>query len=279
MFFEASKITVFRLLSKALILICDILRALRCQIWTLEWKRLRLANSGSACARAAYAPPAILPSSRSTTNTPLPTAPATLKHTQGTTTGKTSASLPSTTKAMQTIPRLASMLLLLFVCPYLPTTLSFLTSPIQRGSVVTSPARSQPSLLRPFFLVGSTSGFRSALFSLSAKSKDPAFRKEILTGSSSYMKVSDSSVSFGATVKLSTALPTSGKAETEAWLRDLDSVAAAIWDPTKVKRLPNAWRLSLISLRFVKIELLPTVDVELLTRDNSAGDAVFYLSR
>eukprot|EP00518_Triparma_eleuthera_P016445 CAMPEP_0197568132 /NCGR_PEP_ID=MMETSP1320-20131121/36825_1 /TAXON_ID=91990 /ORGANISM="Bolidomonas sp., Strain RCC2347" /LENGTH=264 /DNA_ID=CAMNT_0043130393 /DNA_START=92 /DNA_END=883 /DNA_ORIENTATION=- len=179
---------------------------------------------------------------------------------------------------MQTIPRLSSMLLLLFVCPYLPTTLSFLTSPIQRGSVVTSPARSQPSLLRPFFVVSSTSGFRSALFSLGAKSKDPAFRKAILTGPSSYMKVSDSSVSFGATVKLSTALPTSGKAETEAWLRDLDSVAAAIWDPTKVKRLPNAWRLSLISLRFVTIELLPTVDVELLTRDNSAGDAVFYLS-
>ena len=36
MFFEASKITAFRIVFKALILIFDILRALRYQIWTLE---------------------------------------------------------------------------------------------------------------------------------------------------------------------------------------------------------------------------------------------------
>ena len=36
MFFEASKITAFRVVFKALNLIFDILRALRCQIWNLE---------------------------------------------------------------------------------------------------------------------------------------------------------------------------------------------------------------------------------------------------
>ena len=35
-FFEASKITVFRVVSKALNLIYGIFRGLRCQIWTLE---------------------------------------------------------------------------------------------------------------------------------------------------------------------------------------------------------------------------------------------------
>ena len=43
MFFEASKITAFRVVSKALtIILFGILRALRCQIWTLESKRLGL---------------------------------------------------------------------------------------------------------------------------------------------------------------------------------------------------------------------------------------------
>ena len=36
MFFEASQITVFRVVFKALNHIDSILRALRCQIWTLE---------------------------------------------------------------------------------------------------------------------------------------------------------------------------------------------------------------------------------------------------
>ena len=99
------------------------------------------------------------------------------------------------------------------------------------------------------------------------------------------MKISGSQISFGATVKLSTTLPTSNRSETESWLRDLNSVAGAIWDPTKVTRLPDGangvpcFRLGLISLRFVTIELRPTVDVELVTRDNLKGQAVFYLSR
>ena len=167
------------------------------------------------------------------------------------------------------------LLLLLLATPYLPSTLSFLLPPLHLKSVY---APALPHTSPPASIVGSTSVRFAVLFSVSTKSKDAAFRREILTRPSSYMSIIGSSVSFGATVKLSTKLPTEGKDETEVWLRDLDSVATAIWDPTKVTRLPTAWRLGLISLRFVTIELLPTVDVELLTRDNSKGDAVFYLS-
>ena len=85
---------------KALILIFDILRALRCQIWTLKGWRLEVANFGTPSARASYVIRSILPPSHSsTTYKPLSTTSSstTTLYTQNRPLSTTFATLPPTT--------------------------------------------------------------------------------------------------------------------------------------------------------------------------------------
>eukprot|EP00523_Entomoneis_sp_CCMP467_P020117 CAMPEP_0168858514 /NCGR_PEP_ID=MMETSP0727-20121128/16329_1 /TAXON_ID=265536 /ORGANISM="Amphiprora sp., Strain CCMP467" /LENGTH=280 /DNA_ID=CAMNT_0008913265 /DNA_START=41 /DNA_END=882 /DNA_ORIENTATION=- len=88
-------------------------------------------------------------------------------------------------------------------------------------------------------------------------------------------------IEFGATARLVTELDQSNEDRSELikdWLRDTESFAMSIWQEDLIeKRSDNVYRLQLMTLNFVTIELAPWVDLQMKTVEDSEGNPVFTL--
>jgi hypothetical protein len=86
-------------------------------------------------------------------------------------------------------------------------------------------------------------------------------------------------VEFGATAKLVTELGSGANNESiSTWLRDERGLAQSIWDPSLIKDLGNSiYRLQVMKLQFVTLQLAPWVDVEMSTIQGIDDSPVFVL--
>jgi len=77
-------------------------------------------------------------------------------------------------------------------------------------------------------------------------------------------------VSFGSTSDLiDLTLKNSDRASITRWLKDERGVALSIWDPNMIEELgDNTFRLKLMTLQFVTIQLAPSVDVKMFNENN-----------
>lgn len=107
-------------------------------------------------------------------------------------------------------------------------------------------------------------------------------RKELLQRDGPYFALEKRSgkIEFGAAAKLVTDLsgnPNVDKASIEEWLGDNDGkgLALSIWDEKLMTVLPNSvYRLQTMPLKFVTLELQPSVDLQMYTQPagkNRAG--------
>lgn len=107
-------------------------------------------------------------------------------------------------------------------------------------------------------------------------------RKELLQRDGPYFSLSKRSgkIEFGAATKLVTDLsgnPNVDKASIEQWLGDNDGkgLALSIWDEKLMTVLPDSvYRLQTMPLKFVTLELQPSVDLQMYTQaagKNRAG--------
>lgn len=112
--------------------------------------------------------------------------------------------------------------------------------------------------------------------------KQKARRKELLKRDGPYFALDKRSgeIEFGAATKLVTDLSKSSgvdRASIEEWLGDSDGkgLALSIWDEKLMTVLPNSvYRLQTMPLKFVTLELQPSVDLQMWTQPagkNRAG--------
>lgn len=91
-------------------------------------------------------------------------------------------------------------------------------------------------------------------------------------------------VEFGTTADLITSFPSpsantgiSSASMIAKWLKDEKRVALSIWDPKLIKEIGTSkYRLQMMKLQFVTLELAPTVDVDMWT-EGSPENPIFYL--
>ena len=75
-------------------------------------------------------------------------------------------------------------------------------------------------------------------------------------------------IEFGSSNRIKTALDGSDEASVRRWLADDEQIAMSIWDPKLIKVVePKVYRLKLMTLMFVTIQLAPQVDVRMWTDD------------
>ena len=112
---------------------------------------------------------------------------------------------------------------------------------------------------------------------------DAQRRKELLTRKGPFFKLDrmQGNVEFGSTAKLVTTLDESSNPDgIKEWLSDGRGLALSIWDEDLMKELGNnVYRLQIMKLQFVTIQLAPRVDVKMWTQKdpNRNDDPVFML--
>lgn len=85
-------------------------------------------------------------------------------------------------------------------------------------------------------------------------------------------------VEFGSTTDLVTRLNGADMASVSRWLSDERRVALSIWDPDLLSDLGDSvYRLQLMTLQFVTIQLAPSVDVKMWTEGASSSSPEFNL--
>lgn len=85
-------------------------------------------------------------------------------------------------------------------------------------------------------------------------------------------------IEFGYTANLQTSLENAKSETILKWLEDETLVATSIWDKELMKDLgKKVYRLQLMTLQFVTIQLAPSVDVLMWTERDAAGKPVFKL--
>ena len=132
-----------------------------------------------------------------------------------------------------------------------------------------------PDFGRPFALpVNAPLAGRRPSHALSARRKQwtEAERDKILSRSGDYWKMDRlrGKVSFGSSSFIRTALDGADKDSIQRWLADDRSIAMSIWDPKLVSNpQPKVYRLKLMTLMFVTIQLAPSVDVKMYTDDKT----------
>lgn len=108
-------------------------------------------------------------------------------------------------------------------------------------------------------------------------------RREMLSRNGPHFQIKTDTIEFGASAQLVTILEEEGPNQVliEKWLRDGDSgLAQSIWDPDLITRLDKStsvYRLEMMTLQFVTLQLSPWVDVEMKTISDSQGNPVFVL--
>ncbi|KAL3791185.1 hypothetical protein ACHAWO_013616 [Cyclotella atomus] len=163
------------------------------------------------------------------------------------------------------MPPPPSLLLLLFVALIAHSTLAF-TSP------------SPQSLL-------TSHGSSSALAAKSTrKSWTERERNTILDRNGEYFSLDRFSgkIQFGTSSSISTSLDDASLPLVEKWLANDKAIAMSIWDEKLIKEIePQVYRLKLMTLMFVTIQLSPHVDIRMWTddtnRNNNGSKTVFKL--
>ena len=106
-------------------------------------------------------------------------------------------------------------------------------------------------------------------------------RETILQRNGAHFKLNrfGGKVEFGSTANLVTKLDGSDKESIIEWLSDEKRVALSIWDEKLLKDLGNSiYRLQLMTLQFVTIQLAPSVDNRMwIEKDAKDGVPVFKL--
>ena len=119
--------------------------------------------------------------------------------------------------------------------------------------------------------VGRASKGRRAFVSSSALAAKmtPARRLTLMSRQGPYFQLDRASghIEFGATASLVTQLsPQPAPDSIAAWLQDERNLALSIWDPNLIQeQTESVYRLQLMTLQFVTIQLAPWVDMEMKT--------------
>ena len=111
-----------------------------------------------------------------------------------------------------------------------------------------------------------------ALSAAPKKKWTEAERNTILSRSGDYWKMDRlrGKVSFGSSSFIRTGLEGADEDSVRRWLADDRSIAMSIWDPKLVSNPePQVYRLKLMTLMFVTIQLAPSVDVKMYTDDKT----------
>jgi hypothetical protein len=78
-------------------------------------------------------------------------------------------------------------------------------------------------------------------------------------------------IEFGSSSRIQTNLDGSDEASVRRWLADDDEIAMSIWDPKLITEVePKVYRLKLMSLMFVTIQLSPHVDIRMWTDEGGS---------
>ena len=82
-------------------------------------------------------------------------------------------------------------------------------------------------------------------------------------------------IEFGSSSRISTILDGADEASVKRWLSDDKQIAMSIWDPKLITEVePKVYRLKLMTLMFVTIQLAPHVDVKMYAE---GGGSIFKL--
>jgi hypothetical protein len=108
-----------------------------------------------------------------------------------------------------------------------------------------------------------------------------ARRRELLGRNGPYFKLDRfrGAVEFGSSAKLVTKLDANPNPDgIKEWLSDGRGLALSIWDEDLMEDLGDSiYRLQVMKLQFVTIQLAPRVDVKMSTQPDAKGDPVFSL--
>jgi hypothetical protein len=111
--------------------------------------------------------------------------------------------------------------------------------------------------------------------SYSSKNRDKILKR---SGSHFDLNRFSGKVEFGSTVLLVTSLENADMATVSTWLSDEKRVAMAIWDEKLIEaRGDNIWRLRLMPLQFVTIQLAPQVDNRMWIEKDAKENPVFKM--
>jgi hypothetical protein len=109
-------------------------------------------------------------------------------------------------------------------------------------------------------------------------------RRELLSRKGPHFQLDRSTgrIEFGATANLLTSLVKDPQPSMiRDWLGDTVGLAQSIWDPDLISQIDterSIFRLQIMTLQFVTIQLTPTVDVQMKTlTSKSSGDPIFSL--
>mmetsp|Transcript_45077 Transcript_45077/g.94526 ORF Transcript_45077/g.94526 Transcript_45077/m.94526 type:complete len:266 (-) Transcript_45077:54-851(-) len=98
-------------------------------------------------------------------------------------------------------------------------------------------------------------------------------RDAILGRNGEYFKLDRmrGNISFGSSSKIRTTLDGADEASILRWLSNDEQIAMSIWDPKLIKEVePKVYRLKLMTLMFVTIQLSPHVDVKMWTDEKGS---------
>jgi len=130
----------------------------------------------------------------------------------------------------------------------------------------------RPSSLSPTTTASSSRPFlnteRYARSSNNRKSWTPRERQEILGRDGEYFKLNrmNGKIEFGSSSRIMTDLDGADEETVRRWLSNDEQIAMSIWDPKLIKEMePKVYRLKLMTLMFVTIQLSPHVDVKMYT--------------
>lgn len=125
-----------------------------------------------------------------------------------------------------------------------------------------------------------TSRKSPSLAAYSSSSSSSKNREKILQRNGGHFELNRFSgrVEFGSTVNLVTNLENADMVTVSDWLSDEKRVALSIWDEKLIEdRGNNVYRLQLMTLQFVTIQLSPRVDNRMWTEIDQSGVPVFKL--
>jgi len=98
-------------------------------------------------------------------------------------------------------------------------------------------------------------------------------RQTILSRNGEHFKLDRmrGNIEFGSSSRIQTILDGADEAAVKRWLSDDKQIAMSIWDPKLIKEVePKVYRLKLMTLMFVTIQLSPHVDVRMYEEGEGA---------
>lgn len=83
-------------------------------------------------------------------------------------------------------------------------------------------------------------------------------------------------IEFGSSSRISTRLEGADVESIQKWLSNDRAIAMSIWDEKLIREVePEVYRLKLMTLMFVTIQLAPHVDVRMWTEGKDGDNVVF----